>query len=448
MGWVRELVPARNRTAIVWIAIALIAGIVVKLGWALTRARYFGTGEASYIALALAEGRGFADGFVAGQGPTAHLLPVSPAIAGAVYWLLGPRSMAAEVVLFLWAIGLAAFCYVIFARVALRLGVPRGWALAALLFLWGVPIYTSAEVFDFRVWEGALALALGSALLFLVVRADAGERPRGFLFWLSVLPAATFFVNGPVGLAAVAAWGLFLWRNRRAVPVFRVMVATAAALVLIVAPWTARNWIVMGHPILLRDNLGMELAVANHPGAVDPADPAEAFRERLVAIQPYLHPGAYARLQAAGGEVAYSKQLGAEAKAWMAANPRAVARLWTTHVREMLFTRSWMFKTRKSVALPLVRSAIMTFVGLAALLGLALAAVRRDGRYFYMAAFAIVPVLVYVPFQPIPRYTWLIYPALTCMATDALARAAAAVRRRRAAARTGVAPRRDLPAHG
>ncbi len=430
--WVRELVPSRiSRTWTVWIILSLVAGLAVRIGWALIRVRHYGTGEAAYVALALADGRGFADAFAAGQGPTAHLMPASPAIAGAVYWLLGARSYPAEIVLFLWAVGLAILCYVLFARIAVAIGVPRHWALAALLFMWGVPIYTSSEVFDYRVWEGALALALGAMFLFVVVRADAGHRPRGFAVWLCVLPALAFFVNGPIGIACFAAWALYLWRHRQETRLARVILGTAAALFVVVAPWAARNTIVMGQPILLRDNLGMELAVANHPAAVDPVDPDAAFAARLRAIQPYRHPGAYARLQAAGGEVAYARALGEEAKAWMAANPRLVARLWTTHLREMLFTRPWMFSTRKSKALPLVRSAILTGIGLAALLGLALAIARRDGRYAYLAAFMIVPTLVYLPFQPIPRYTWLIYPAMVCMAADALARVTAAARRRR-----------------
>lgn len=112
--------------------------------------------------------------------------------------------------------------------------------------------------------------------------------------------------------------------------------------------------------------------------------------------------------------------MGDRAKAWIAAHPRETAQLWVRHVREMLFTRRWMFQTAHGRQLPLVRATIATLIGLLGLIGL----VRRaavDQRSWYVAAFVVLPVACYVPFQPIMRYTWLLYPVMTYYAADLIA---------------------------
>ena len=123
----------------------------------------------------------------------------------------------------------------------------------------------------------------------------------------------------------------------------------------------------------------------------------------------------------AGGEGAYARVMGDRARAWIAAHPGETAWLWLRHVREMLFTRTWMFETAHGRWLPVVRATLASAIGLLGLAGLVLRA-RADRRSWYVAAFVILPVLCYVPFQPIMRYTWLLYPAMTYFALDLIAR--------------------------
>ncbi len=54
--------------------------------------------------------------------------------------------------------------------------------------------------------------------------------------------------------------------------------------------------------------------------------------------------------------------------------------------------------------------------------------VRRDRRFLYVLPFVAVPTLLYVPFQPVIRYCWLIYPALTFLGADLVARLVVAAR--------------------
>lgn len=405
--------------------LALLIGLAERIGWGLIRRTPFAVGEAADVAIALSRGRGFADAFYAGQGPTAHLLPVAPLITAAVYWLLGVRTPAAEAVLLGWSMLLSFTAYGLVTLAMARIGVPRRacfWAFALLCVL---PIYTTAEAFEWRVWEGGLGLVLGAATLLLVLRAEDGAPRRRAALWLAILPACAFFVNPVVGVTSYAGWARLTWRRRARAGLARPALAALLALILVVAPWTIRNALAMGQPIPLRDDLGMEIAVANHPAAVRAADPDRVFIARLIAIQPYIHPPAQRAMIAAGGEIGYSKRLGAEAWAWMRDHPGDVAWLWAGHLREMLFTRTWLFNTLHGGRLPLVRATIVTVLAGLALTGLALAARRRDARYRYAAIYLFVPTLLYMPFQPVLRYTWLIYPMIVCLACDALARVAA-----------------------
>lgn len=132
---------------------ALLIGLAVRVGWALLRRTPWATGEAPNVAMSLAQGHGFSDAFMAGQGPTAHLLPVAPAIAGAVYALFGIRTVAAETVLCAWSIGVTFGSYALLYAIFKRLGTPRWARLGALVFLLVAPIYTTNEAFEWRVWE-------------------------------------------------------------------------------------------------------------------------------------------------------------------------------------------------------------------------------------------------------------------------------------------------------
>jgi hypothetical protein len=405
---------------IFWLALAI--GIAERVGWALARKKPWTVGEAPDVAIALAHGRGFSDAFWVGQGPTAHVLPIAPAIAGAVYALLGVRSFPAEMTLLGWSLACTFAAYALVALAFARIGVPRRACFWAFVWMCVAPIYTTNEAFEWRIWEGALGLTCAGAALLLMLRAEDGKRPRGFALWLALLPAFTFFVNPVMGMAAFAAWALFVWRHRTDDGLMRPALGALLALALFVVPWTIRNERALGHPIPLRDNLGMEIAVGNHQAAVHPADIDRTFLDRLKAIQPFEHPVPQHAMVAAGGEVAYSKLLGHDATTWMRAHPGDVAILWARHFREMLFTRKWQFKTSHGQQLPLIRASLMAITAILALIGMGLALRRRSARYLYAAAYVWVPTLLYVPFQPVLRYTWLIYPALVCFAADTVAR--------------------------
>jgi hypothetical protein len=411
--------PFHHRTVPV---LAGLLGIVERVVWAATRDTPHATGEAEFVAVALAEGRGFADAFMPGQGPTAHLTPLSPLIGSIPYRLLGVQSFAAEAVLLGWSLLLTFGCYLLFAGIARRLGASPAAIVGGFVALALLPIYTTSEAFDFRVWEGGIALLLAGATLRVVLMLDRGEAVRRPNATLGMLAALTFFVNPPLGLAMLLAIAILWVRRRRAVAILRVGLFAALALAATVGPWTVRNCRMMQQCIGLRDNLGLELAVGNDPAMAGSADPRTTFNAHLDAIHPHDRPGPYAAMRAAGGEAAYARMQGRIALRWIGADRARTARLWATHAREMLFTRTWMFMTAHGRWLPPFRSTVVTLIALLALLRIALAVRRRDGRFLYPALLIAVPVGCYLPFQPVVRYSWVLYPLLTYLAADMLVR--------------------------
>lgn len=88
----------------------------------------------------------------------------------------------------------------------------------------------------------------------------------------------------------------------------------------------------------LRDNFGLELALAYHADAVDAPDDGKAFVRRFNNIHPARSIG-YKKLIDAGGEVNYAKNLGDQTKYWIRANPAAAAKSTIRHVKELFFLR-------------------------------------------------------------------------------------------------------------
>lgn len=390
----------------------LVAGVVERVWWNLHEQASSAGGEAFLVALALGQGRGFADAYGLGTGPTAHLMPPSPMIAGAVYGLLG-YTPGAEVVLAAWSIGLCLGSYFLLDRAFGRLGAPSGARLAALAFLCLAPTYIAQESVDFRVWEGGLAAFLSALML---DRLLAGDRRA-----VTLVAPLLFFVHPLLGTAAFLALAGF-WLSRQS---WRTaaghLIAPLALLALLLAPWAIRNQIVLGAPVLLRSNAGLELAIAQYPGAATGGDRAAAFEARLHQVHPLQGRQALAAMRAAGGEVAWSRGLGRQASAWMAAHPGESARLMLTHVGDALAPGEWIFRMWGNATLAPVQARLAQLVGVLGLIGLGAGLALGDRRWLYVALPILVPVLLFAPFQPAMRYTYLFYAPLAFCAACGLA---------------------------
>ena len=247
----------------IWLAV--VAGLCLRLafGFGYWVGKPLTHDEREYLALAanLAQGRGFTYPPPPAGEPEperfgrAPLYPLGLAAVQTVTPGLDPLTAIKAVQAIVGALGVW-----LVAAVALRAAGERAARLAAWLaalyppLVW-IPAFVLSETFY-------MALALGNVLvaerLFRDAAANGGAGRRaltcGILAGLAALtrPAHLFFLM-LVGLALIA--------RRR--PMAALLVGLGALLV--IAPWTARNWREYGRPVLIASEGGITFWTGNHP---------------------------------------------------------------------------------------------------------------------------------------------------------------------------------------
>jgi hypothetical protein len=421
-----------------WPVAILIAGAAFRLIWAIvTLQGSRAEGEIANVAIAFAKTGVLADAFQPGQGPTAHVLPLPPVYAGLIYRTFGIHSATSELLLAAVAIALVTTSFGLLYLAFGRIGTPRLWRLMAIAFLSFAPLNFHLEIEAFRIWEGALSVALASGFLLALLDTSLVDEVSWVrLATMSMFAALLFWISPPLGLGAYVCSLLLLIEK---LPARRWPAACAlatASLAVFIVPWAIRNARVMGEPVLLRSNFGLELALANHPAAAGPGDAAQIFRERLAAIHPFQSKAAYAKLQQAGGEIAYARGLGDEAKAWIADHPGDFLRLCATHLRDFFLPPAWLWNIYSDIGpsarLKAAVHAALSILGLAGALAASLASWRR---YRFAVIMMLVPLLPYVVTQPVLRYRYIIYGLSVFFAMDLMARLSAVFGRRSARGR-------------
>jgi hypothetical protein len=266
--------------------------------------------EAGRIAQSIVSGRGYSSPFQAESGPTAWVPPVLPFLLAADFKLLGMQSHAALVfILVLSEVFSAATCIPIFfaAKIISGTGARAAWLWAFYPYAVLVPFYAAR-------WYMPLSALLAAWILFATLTILRSDRPSrwigyGLLWGFELMTNASFASIAPFLLVWLA---LRLRAARRAWLLLPGL--TAAALVLVCAPWTIRNYAVFHTWVPLRPNFGFELWRFNNPaGLLHPAaDPQELAM--------------YVRL----GETAYNRDKKTEAFRLIRAHPGTFA-LSTAH---------------------------------------------------------------------------------------------------------------------
>ena len=448
-----DRVRAERRLSLVSIALFAAIGAAIRLGW-LKAVHYLDTparaGEATNVAWSLARHGAFADAFFVGQGPTAHLLPTAPLISGALIRLCGDRPGAAGIVLAIWclvqigaAIGLAAVLF-------RRIGTAPTIVERALILVALIPIYIPEEMFDFQFWENGIAAALAAANLLMIAALDqkADWRHRDRLA-IALLSALCFFVSPPAGLAIDCCWAVCILRRRRPGDAAITAALCALALAVLVTPWAMRNQATFGEPVLLRSDFGLELALGTDPGQAAASDKVARFVHRAKALHPYAGAPARHAMIAAGGELAYSRDLGSRTWQWIRRHPAAYGRIALRHYREFFLPAPWQFHFSEWKAWERSRAVLIDTVNAVGLIALVVGMLLGWRAYGYLLGYTLVAALPYALVQPIPRYTYIVFPVLAFAAVRFVSEGAAAIARlarrerdRRAAAPHGArAPR-------
>jgi hypothetical protein len=241
---------------------------------------------------------------------------------------------------------------------------------------------------------------------------------------MCLLAALLFFVNPIVGLGVYACAGVACWQRLSAWRIGTTIALAVATLAIFIVPWTLRNEFVLGSPVLLRSNLGLELALANYPGALDDKiEPHERMVRRLKEIHPNKSEAAYQAMRAAGGEVAYFQQLRQVTFQWMRTNPGATLWLALRHLRQTFLPQMWEFTVVNRSLTSYLRFVLANLVGGLGLIAIGHALINRKPRWIYVALLVLAPALCLSLFQPVVRYTYIFYPLLVFGAADLLTRA-------------------------
>jgi 4-amino-4-deoxy-L-arabinose transferase-like glycosyltransferase len=217
--------------------------------------------EPSRIAWALVSGYGYSSPWP--NTPllaTAQQPPGYPLLLAVIFRLFGTYSLSS-----LWtAVALNAVFAALTAMVMLQIGIATFGKPAGVLAAWTWACWLYEAAVSIRLWESALsALLLSISLLFLPTVAASARASR----WLGFgLLAGVAVLTNTTLLALFPFFWLWLWIRCRhqGRSCRRRLLLSVATCVLVVAPWTLRNYVVFHRLIPLRDNFGLEFWVDNH----------------------------------------------------------------------------------------------------------------------------------------------------------------------------------------
>lgn len=432
-GSTNSLANGMSDRTVTVVSVAIIAvACLLRLAWVWHGHLAAIDSEAFFIARALAEGRGFAEAFGPGTGPTAHLMPLTPLPAAAVYALLG-QGTAAELVLTAWALALLAVSLLLAERVMRELGTPPLARLAGVAIVALVPIQYALELVGFRVWDGALAAAGLLAILLAALRLDrSSEVAARTLLLLGIGNGLVFLVNPAAAIGTSGIIGVLLLRRvswrRWWLPVATSAVVIAAVLV----PWGLRNERMLGAFVPLRTGSGISMAIAYYDGRDSEADLARTEEAHFKEISPLMGVEArrrYMRL----GEIGYNAELRERASAWIAAHRGEVLAIRLRNFVQFYAppARLWTRFTRDAGKFVPLRQYLVAFASIVAVAGVVIALVRGRRRWWYVAMAILLPSLPYIYTYSLLRYRYLISTLLIFLAVDGAARLLALLTRRR-----------------
>jgi 4-amino-4-deoxy-L-arabinose transferase-like glycosyltransferase len=318
-------------------ALSTRVGVLWHLLPAYASRGFYEQNEAARVAWCMVSGFGFSSPWPhTTLAPTAQQPPVYPWLLAGIFSIFGPYSYTSLWIAVLLNAVFSATTALIIYRVALRdFGRPT-----ALIASWAWACWIYEAVVSIRLWESSLsALLLVSSMLLLPVK---GENP-GTKKWavLGTLFGVGILTNTTLSIVFVGFW-IGLWRTPARKGSFRRgLLLSVAACVLVLLPWTIRNYVTFHRLIPVRDNLGMELWIGNNE--------AVTYLFEFRGGFPLLDPAEYNRL----GEIAFMEAKRNAAMEFIRRNPFKFLHLsaqrffyyWTAPARSAWFSLSiisWM----------------------------------------------------------------------------------------------------------
>lgn len=365
----------RNPLVIVVVGIAFrILLIPFALHWIGTPGDHFQGNEPSHIAAHLLRGEGFASPFTKLAIPTAQQPPLYPLFLLGLFKVFGAFSKVS-----LYAIlGANALAGGVAAFFVYRVGLHYRSPAVAVIPAWAWAVFPPIALTDVMLSSYAFA-----ALAVVLWLSSVPKLEPNISNWilLGIAFGVMLLLNPMLVLLIPAS---VLWLRKK-----QVVVMLAAAM-LVLSPWYLRNYVVMGHLYpALRDNLGMELYLGNHPGMSGTCDYSTG-KSPYASELPQL------------GEARFFEARGKDAIAYILSAPSAFARRSLKRFAQFWFT-PW-----PSVYV--------------ILLALAICGIRfapRPLAVFSLTLFVLYPLVYYVTQAAWPTaYRHPIEPAILLMAAE------------------------------
>jgi 4-amino-4-deoxy-L-arabinose transferase-like glycosyltransferase len=341
--------------------------------------------ERGRIARSLAMGEGFANPFGGSSGPTAWSGPLFPALLAVIFKAFGIYTKSsAVIVIALQAIASAATCAAL-QRLGTRVFSPRSGVCAAWAWAFFPPAFEYSLV---PISEAPFTAFFLILLLLFVLRLEEEAPLREWaVFGLFAGLLVLFAPETLLVLIGLAAW-VYARQRRRGMPSTRWVAVAGLLFLVVLTPWTVRNYRMFGKFIPLRSNAGAELYVGNQEGS-----------EGLSAK--YLHPAtnlyereSYRRM----GEIAYVADRQEKAIRFITSHPGVFLELTAT--RFLFWWAGWWTAAVESLlqghlALP-YRFVFYLLVSLLAYAGMRLCMAQKNRAW--------MPFLIVLAIYPLPYY--------------------------------------------
>ena len=399
--------------AIFWVALGLrLATIAVGHTYRVNPMQghfYFGF-EAGRIARSLVSGQGYANPFNGDSGPTAWLPPLYPLLMALAFKLFGVYTKGAAFFLMalnsVFSAAVAPAVYEIAARCFDARGLARRVsAKAAPVALWSAWLwvaYPAALQYAVHwIWEMSLSTMLFAWIVVLALRLRrVGEESQseavhgkqwglwctfGLLWGLLMLSNASLLLCLPAMLVWIG-WPKSSEQITVSSEQLKGALVACLACGLVMLPWIVRNERVLHAFVPTRSNLGIELyqstldANDGMPwGTTLPLRPDDREFKRYVAM----------------GEIAYSREMNAEAKARIAERPGQMAR-WSVD-RFFYFWDGTPHAPDRHPVQEFLRQLSYSFLSVCGVLGLMLMGRRRvEGAGLMALVFVLMPLPYYL----------------------------------------------------
>lgn len=369
--------PVRQRATSIF-----AVGLAVRLVAVAYLAKFYpdrlswGINEAGAIARWVVVNHSFSTPYHDAFGPTAWLGPVYPAIVATAFLVFGVQTYASALAILVFN----AFCSAATGTVVYKIGKECGGEKAGWCAGWMWALSPPIAILPWIQWDTCLSALFLSVAILLTVRSKFAKRTDwivyGGIWGLAAL------VN-PALLAPLPLLAMSLAKQWK-----RLGIAVLVA-ISVIAPWTARNYLVFHRVIPIRSNGLAEVYFANGG----------------IAAHPLGHSMEYQSM----GEVAFTAEVNRRAIEYIRVNPGVFFR--DCIVRAQLF---WIG--------PPTFEPLSLFMEVGALVGAIL--LFRKSRLLalqLLAAPAAYPLIFYACL-PISRYRHPIDPVLYALAGVAIAR--------------------------